>query len=127
MTVHLTVAGVLAAMTAAVEARGRDYVYQSPAGGYCRYVHDGCASCLVGDTLYRCGVPLDVLARHEGVSAYSLVDDLRRSWVATAEVGVGAVLKAAQRVQDNSVAPGGTWGEALDAAAAVVAARAVAS
>lgn len=131
MTVHLTVPGVLAAMTAAVEARGRDYVYQPPedSGGDCLYVHDGCASCMVGDTLARCGVPVDVMAAYEGQSACSLIKTLEERRLVTYEAGVILALGVAQRVQDqDGGSPGSlgrTWGEALDAA--VDAAREVAS
>jgi len=122
VTVHLTVPGVIEAMTAAVEARGRDYVYRRlsevPA---CRYVLDGRASCLAGDTLARCGVPLAELARWEHAHAGRLLAELRMSGVITYEPRVVAVLRAAQQRQDY----GSTWGVALDAA--VLAARAVAS
>jgi hypothetical protein len=126
VTVHLTVPGVLEAMTAAVNARGRDYVYKPPENpDSCLYVHDGCPSCLIGDTLHRCGVPLEALAEHEGASARSLLRDLEALGLVTCEAGVTSALGAAQLVQDGSNGRGRTWGEALDVA--VVATRAVAS
>jgi len=120
--VHLTVPGVIEAMTAAVEARGRDYVYQRLGEMLaCRYVLDGRASCLVGDTLARCGVPLAELAKWEYTHVGRLLYMLRRSGAITYETRVMDVLRAAQQRQDD----GSTWGDALDAA--VLAAWAVAS
>lgn len=129
MTIHLTVPGVLAAMTAAVEARGRDFVYQPPAEGrwatYCVYVRDGCADCLAGEALYRCGVPLETLSAYEGEAVKAVVDTLVADGDVTADPHVRRVLDVAQEVQDGRVGEPGSWGEALDAA--TQAARVVAS
>ena len=115
--VHLTVPGVLTAMEAAVEARGRGYVYRPPDGhDQCLYVWEGCASCLIGDSLSRCGVPLAELGRREGTPARRLLRDLAADRFVTYEPAVANLLGDAQLVQDGSEGSPGTWGEALDVA-----------
>jgi hypothetical protein len=95
------------AIRAAVALRGRDYVYEPPAGFSCLYVHidDGEAGCLIGTALHLLGIPLDQLAEGEGENAGYLMTSLD---VGTDRERVAAM--AAQEQQDT----GHKWGFALD-------------
>lgn len=50
-----------------------DRIYRSIPGNGCRYVHDGCPSCLIGHVMHRLGVPLDELECWEGVNVAIVV------------------------------------------------------
>lgn len=94
-----------------VAAEQPDYVYPEQ---YCRYQNDGKPSCIVGQALYRLGMPVSVLVEIDaahgqgGISAYGLpyerpdlfVDDSASDLFALAE---------AQEAQDNRL----PWGEAV--------------
>lgn len=60
--------------------------------------------CLIGTALFHCGVTVDELAKHEGMSAHSLLSQMTDL---PHEVLFAA--RDAQQVQDA----GKTWGEAL--------------
>jgi hypothetical protein len=124
VTVELTTTNVLAALEAVVAERGAGWVYPDEwrDDGVCRYVVDGCPACIVGAALAHLGVPVDVLAAHEGLGVWALLDDLGRAGAVTVVGPVAAMLYDVQSVQDGDPperAPG-TWGEALAAARAAV-------
>lgn len=90
---------------------GVDHTY-----AMCRYVHHGCPDCLIGRALALAGVTVDELvemdtANRTGIASVPLPPRLLLTEQAR------AVFRAAQLVQDS----GGTWGEALAAAEAVIA------
>jgi len=96
----LTASEALKHLEAIVAEFGEDYVYQGhgtrdPLGVLvCHYVHNGKPDCLVGHVAHRHGVPLDILAKHEGASAYAFAN------IAFTQKAC-AVLVAAQAEQDR--------------------------
>lgn len=100
------------AIRAIVAETGEDHVYERIDDGNdphrsCWYVHDGQPSCLIGRALHRIGVPLDLLARNEGTSALSLMED-----IGGFSYTVRLAADLAQDVQDGQD-KGNTWGDAL--------------
>ena len=99
-------------LKAAVEARGREYVYESKEG--CVYFDSVTRqpSCLIGHCLPKFGVDAQPF-----VDSYTLNGadvDGSTLWAAIEPMpsdSLLAALASAQEVQDR----GGTWGEALDA------------
>lgn len=100
-----------------------DHVYTAPAhmdkNDSCYYVHTDpednqklSPGCLVGAALHRLGVPLEELKRHEGESAYALLDQLCPGVGHRARCFAGEV----QALQDEGTA----WGEAILAAEMIV-------
>lgn len=69
---------VLDLMRRAVEIRGEKFVYsRKPDGGDyddCWYVREGQPDCLIGLMAHLDGVPLETLAKYEGVTVKSLID-----------------------------------------------------
>lgn len=108
----LTVDRTLQLLREAVAEKGPDFVYKdlsgTPADSFaeCRYVHGDEPGCLVGNVLFRHGIPLVRMQDFEGEGAGRVVREL----VDTYESPAPSVLVAAQETQDS----GGTWGEALD-------------
>lgn len=98
----------------AVAEKGEDYVYKNPSTQYshaaCEYTHtvEGKTTpgCLVGNVLYRAGVPLKELTLREG-SAYNLFPTLEQDRIISFDEKASWLLKEAQRRQDN----GWTWGD----------------
>lgn len=70
-----------------------------------------CPSCLVGHVLARWGLPLDLLSRWNGLTAYSLAQEMRHDNGVAFEILDEAVelLVVAQESQDS----GEPWGTAL--------------
>lgn len=110
----LTRDDALAALRAAVEAKGEDYTYVNRHGEpaspdvSCYYTHptaDGGwePGCIVGHVLVGWGVSLDDLRAHEGDGAGGVCTHLG------IPIAVAQTLSLAQQEQDA----GGTWGEAL--------------
>lgn len=95
---------------------GEDYVYQ-PQGEEqrCDYVRGEEPSCIVGQILYRAGVPLgrlreaDAATYGAGVPADNLIMSLIDEGVLSSDVGVIPFLAAVQREQDA----GEPWGSAV--------------
>lgn len=84
-------------------------IYEGIGGDGCLYVHhdaEGAPSggCLIGQALYECGVPFNVLYEHEGESAGRVIpafvdaDDRLVGWA-----------DAIQGMQDNGI----PWGKCL--------------
>jgi hypothetical protein len=105
-------------LTDVVDVFGPDTVYEkmvapgAPDNGLgCRYEWQGSPSCLVGQALFRAGVPTEKLVEFD-------LRDLPARSISSRGVGVtpeaAQVFQAAQTVQDAD----GTWGEALAAARA---------
>lgn len=131
MTITLTTENVLAALEAAVEEKGADYVYPRELDEYgdltedsCLYVKNGAPSCLVGHALHSLGVPLEALSANEGAGAAALLDYLEIDGFVTFEKGeadeegyrglskVQSLVFYAQAKQDT----GTPWGESLNVA-----------
>jgi hypothetical protein len=111
-------------LEAEVAEAGRNFVYKKDerdeSGGVsCKYVEDGCPSCLIGRALHRASVPLYVLGdldvQNEGMS--EAIAEARFNDDIELTADARDVFQAAQSVQDA----GGTWGHALDMAKAELA------
>jgi hypothetical protein len=108
----------------AVVAERPDYVYERPAHmapirdgdgeivGECMYVHTDpeddsklSPGCLVGTVLYRLGMPLEELQRHEGEGGWDVVDEFGGD-------DSRVVMQDVQLRQDSGV----PWGAALELA-----------
>lgn len=98
-----------------VEGR-EDYVYDQDGSrsswAICRYVGTGgdCPDCLIGHVLHLAGVPLDLLAAHEGAAIND--DRLLAALTAagfTITLQAAVILAEAQTAQDHQY----TWGNAL--------------
>lgn len=98
----------------ALAAERPDYVYKAPAhmtGFKCFYVHTDSSGeptgpgCIVGAALHRLGVPLEVLAEHEGGPARDVIASLTygASWGLMHRVG------CVQGLQDT----GHCWADAV--------------
>jgi hypothetical protein len=104
----------VAALEAAVEEKGADYVYpeSEKVEDTCQYLNeDGSPSCIVGNALMRLGVTR--LPRHGtgSPSAYTLLvaTDYGPEPVALADERTARLFEWAQHVQDD----GTPWGEAV--------------
>lgn len=99
---------VLQTLQAVVDEAGHDYVYRRHNAAYsCMYIHPatGQPDCNVARVLYRLGVSVETLTRHEGDAVLGFdANELLGLHQAALEV-----LQAAQKAQDV----GQTWGEAL--------------
>ncbi len=97
-----------------VEEFGADYVYPHPIS--CTYLkyddHDNPTepACLIGHILVRHGVPMHVLAQHEGRSAGQLLDKLVEAQILKYEPRVKQAARRGQMAQDS----GNDWGFARD-------------
>jgi hypothetical protein len=119
--VLLTEENVTDAFKAIIEEFGADYVYRKRGlADSCFYVHktpEGeVPGCIVGQLLHRLGVPLEVLKKREGRSAWAIFygDALFDEGEADSPVRVegddlARKIQAVQSAQDH----GKTWGEAV--------------
>lgn len=132
VSITLTTENVLAALEAAVQEKGADYVYPRERDEYgyaidvdsCLYVKNGAPSCLVGHALHSLGVPLEAMSNHEGAGANTVLSYLEDEGIVTFEKAepdedgyqgwskVQTLVFYAQSNQDS----GKTWGDSLDAA-----------
>lgn len=113
---HATDAEVQAAVEAAIQEKGADYVYVKPNDvftdpdkGDCLYVHNDQPGCIVGNVMHRLGVPLETLRRHEGSNAWTLIDSLALEGVLDISEWSRAMLDSTQCSQDRSK----RWAEAV--------------
>jgi hypothetical protein len=136
MTIQITLDAVREAAKAAVAERGEDYDYKAHYDS-CRYTQyrgaDRVAGCLVGDVMHRLGVPLGTLFTWDDSGSDDLLTHLANpedgpggeAWVSYADERaaeyVSEYLRVAQEIQDAG-GEGHTWGDALRAAEAEVAA-----
>ncbi len=111
---EITLESLTAALEAAVEEMGEDYVY-IPSGDTCSYAHpvdDGLKpDCMFGNALSRLGVSLDVLHGYDaGVvnQDASSVDDVL-GFLGVEDDSLKERAFSAQSSQDN----GNPWGEVL--------------
>lgn len=117
--ITLTVDTVNPVLDALLKEFGEDYVYPGSKDKACYYVANGQPSCLVGQVLYRLGVPIETLEEYDEVgsvfelsnSEYSLDGKtaLERGGVSVGDDRVLNILDSAQGWQDQ----GKTWGEAV--------------
>lgn len=136
--IHLTKEDVQQAMADVVAEKGANFHYAGPQfdfdghparEGVCRYVHNHVLrgddqqdlleyGCLIGATLNKLGVPLDVMSRLEsrdvgdrsgGLRATHLLYLLKEENVITYTPDVASFLQRAQHLQDT----GNPWSQAL--------------
>jgi hypothetical protein len=103
MTIHITVAGYLAAQARVVQAKGDGYSYPSAlrdVDGSCQYVVDGTPACIAGATLAELGVPVEAIHALEGNPVTHVLRYLTVEGVVTTDERVGDIAYAAQEVQD---------------------------
>lgn len=118
----ITYQDALAALRAAVEEKGADYVYEKVGTGAVQCVYrteDNQPSCIVGNVLVRLGVPVEDLPPPTGIqrNAKALLgrspgqrNAMLRGVAAT--VSAAALLAVVQWRQDE----GESWGEAVELA-----------
>lgn len=109
---NLTLADVKQTAEDIVSTKPDDFVYLAPTDeGKCVYVHEDQPSCLVGQILFRKGVPLPLMEtwddRHD-----SLITDILSADAGDINPDVLVFLNILQNFQDS----GNTWTEALDKA-----------
>jgi hypothetical protein len=113
--IELNYATTVEILDGLVEEFGSDHVYVKGAYGKCDYVRDGKPSCIVGHVLAKVGVPIERLEAADkyvfggGVSARSLLRDLKEDGVLQCDESVRALLSEAQSAQD-SLTP---WGDSV--------------
>jgi len=127
MSIDLTIENVIEALKEAVAEKGEEYVYVNkygqsaldddgyPSGISCHYLDlDSNPSCIVGNVLYRLGVPFNEMYDN-GEDSSALVKRLHQEGVISAvQLGVLPILYTAQGMQDM----GATWGVVLEKAIA---------
>lgn len=111
----------LRALIDAVKAKGHTFCYQQrpKSNGQnitgCWYVYDDCPDCLIGDALFRLGVPIDKLKEFEGCSTEST------AFAGRFDLSLQArdLFNEAQLWQDASM----PWGSCLIRAAGIASGR----
>lgn len=108
------------AIRAAVEEKGRDYVYRTPDQLCVYFSSEKEPSCLIGDGLHRVGYTLSTLRKEYDDSAVPRKikgEDCNRKVcnIVLHQLGydrdIALACRTGQVIQDNNA----TWGEALDA------------
>ena len=114
--IELTFDRALELAKQAVEERGEDYVYSPPKDDEgneidsCVYVHNGAPSCLVGEVMFRAGVPLEAMLLHNESNVNGLVMELDA--IVQVDTRTEFILSGMQGEQDN----GTPWGRSVSRA-----------
>lgn len=106
-----------AALEAAMDEKGKDFVYKKPEGvktpfDACLYVHGNEPGCIVGHVLYALGVPLERMAAHESDTAMTLLKALHDEGLVRRTAAADLMLHDAQVEQDS----GKSWGNSVQVA-----------
>lgn len=116
MTIMINEEEAVKLLTAAVEERGSDFVYEKPDGeSTCLYVHQDPTTgnvspgCMVGLALNRAGIPLNVM-QGDLSSAKGLLLALKRSGYVNYTSAASNIFSEVQHRQDTGI----PWGDALD-------------
>ncbi len=109
MSKKINYESMLAALRAAVEERGENYVYpQRGEQDNCFYVWEDKPDCIAGTALHSLGMSLDSLRLNEGIAVDGIAIRINGE-VASMTEKASFLVRRVQQFQDK----GRSWGEAL--------------